>query len=117
MAKRQSGKVIGSQPTAAGAPTTGRKVLLGVSAAALAAGITASSAPAQALEAVPSLGQRVSAVRALAQANPGVTEELLRENLLTKVQWVNWPNWGSNYVPWNNWHNWHNWGNGFWGNF
>jgi len=96
---------------------TGRKLALGTGLAALAAGIAATPSPAQAVVPVPSLSERVSDVRALAQDNPDLTREILHQNGLIKAQWVNWPNWGSGYVPWHNWHNWHNWGNGFWGNF
>jgi hypothetical protein len=117
MTKRQDGKAEEIQPTSAAAPKSSRKVVLGLSklalglsVAALAAGISLPSGPAKAIAPVPSLGQRVNAVRALAQSNPAVTDELLRENRLIKVQWVNWPNWP-------NWHNWHNWGNGWWANF
>ncbi len=118
MSKRKAGKAEETQTTSAAAPKSGRKLVLGLSklalglsAAALAAGISLPSGPAKAIEPVPSLGQRVNAVRALAQSNPAVTDELLRENRLIKVQWWNnWPNWP-------NWHNWHNWGNGWWGNF
>ncbi len=117
MAKRLDGKAENPQASPAETSMMGRKFLLGAGAAALVAGVAVSASPAKAIEPVPSLGERVNAVRTLAMANPAVTDELLRENLLTKVQWVNWPNWGSHYVPWNNWHNWHNWGNGFWGNF
>ena len=111
MAKRMTDETVESQPPGVVAPTSGRALVLGVSAAALAAALALPSGPAKAVTPVPSLGERVSAVRALAQASPAVTDELLRDNGLTKVQWVNWPNWGSAAVPWNNWHNWHNWAN------
>jgi len=117
MAKRLTSETVESLPASGTAPKSGRVLALGVSAAALAAGLALPSDSAKALTPVPSLAKRVDAVRTKAQAIPAVTDELLRENGLTKVQWVNWPNWGSAYVPWHNWHNWHNWGNGFWGNF
>ncbi len=117
MSKRKAGKAEETPTTSVAAPNSGRKlvlglskVALGLSVAALAAGISLPSGPAKAIEPVPSLGQRVNALRAIAQANPAVTDQLLRENRLIKVQWVNWPNWP-------NWHNWHNWGNGWWANF
>ena len=117
MAKNLTDKSAEIQPRSAAVPKSGRTLVLGISAAALAAGLALPSGPAKAVAPVPSLAERVNAARAMAQASPAVTDELLRENGLIKAQWVNWPNWGSGYVPWNNWHNWHNWGNGFWGNF
>jgi hypothetical protein len=77
----------------------------------------------QAVQAAPTIPNRVAAVRS--EMNKRVAEaqqlggmEAIQKlpfaqlQLASWLNWVNWPNW-NNWRDWNNWRNWSNWPNWF----
>jgi hypothetical protein len=71
----------------------------------------------QAVQAAPTIPDRVAAVRSemnkrLADVQQLGGTEAVQKQLASWLNWVNWPNW-NNWRDWNNWRNWSNWPNWF----